>query len=201
MCWCFYLLFFPVQSLSCALKWSIDSISMEIMPKFWTDKRSHCEITMLLHMVRISNAFVRYHSFLICISAHSSVFFYSIASISFLCGYSFWIVHFYLREKKTVAILTFEFFVFVIRFAWKVWWLVTNHKKCVYTRKIEIYRKLIAIWQRTLLFKLRHKVHFNKMPAGNVRLNWMAFSWRTKFHSQFSFARIISTVRSVFILT
>lgn len=178
--------FSSVQSLSCALKWSIDSISMQIMPKFWADKRSHCEIAMLcyLHMVRIFNAFVRYHSFLICISAHLSVFFL------FNCIYFFfmWVLFLdcsflFAREKKTVAILTFELFFCCYSFCMKI--VVAGdepHKKCVYTRKIEIYRKLIAIWQRTLLFKLRHKVHFNEMPAGNVRLNWMAFSWRTKFH-------------------
>lgn len=141
----FLLAFFPVQSLSCALKWSIDSISMEIMPKFWTDKRSHCEIAMLLHMVRISNAFVRYHSFLICISAHLSVFFIQLHLFLFYVGTLFGLFIF-ICEKKNCCDFDIWIFCFVIRFAWKVWWLVTNHKKCVYTRKIEIYRKLIAIW-------------------------------------------------------
>lgn len=79
--------------------------------------------------------FRRFCSLSLVLDMHFSSFkrfFYSIASISFLCGYFFWIVHFYLRGKKTVAILTFEFFVFVIRFAWKVWWLVTNHIRNVY---------------------------------------------------------------------
>lgn len=111
-------------------------------------------------------------------SSFKRCFFYSIASISFLCGYSFWIVHFYLREKKNGC----DFDIWIIFLLLFVLAGDEPHKKCVYTRKIEIYRKLIAIWQRTLLFKLRHKVHFNEMPAGNVRLNWMAFSWRTKFH-------------------
>lgn len=178
--------FSSVQSLSCALKWSIDSISMQIMPKFWADKRSHCEIAMLcyLHMVRIFNAFVRYHSFLICISAHLSVvFFIQLHLFFFYVGTLFGLFIFICERKKTVAILTFELFFCCYSFCMKS--VVAGdepHKKCVYTRKIEIYRKLIAIWQRTLLFKLRHKVHFNEMPAGNGRLNWMAFSWRTKFH-------------------
>lgn len=130
--------FSSVQSLSCALKWSIDSISMQIMLKFWADKRSHCEIAMLcyLHMVRIFNAFVRYHSFLICISAHLSVvFFIQLHLFLFYVGTLFGLFIFICERKKTVAILTFEFFflLFVLHEKCGGWWR-TAQEMCIYQK-------------------------------------------------------------------
>lgn len=123
----FLLAFFSVQSLSCALKWSIDSISMEIMPKFWTDKRSHCEIAMLLHMVRIFNAFVRYHSFLICISANLSVFFIQLHLFLFYVGTFFRLFIFICEEKKLLRFWHLNFLFCVLHEKCGGWWRTTRN--------------------------------------------------------------------------
>lgn len=80
--------------------------------------------------------FQRFCSLSLVLDMHFSsfrrVFFIQLHLFLFYVGTLFGLFIFICERKKTVAILTFEFFFFVIRFAWKVWWLVTNHIRNVY---------------------------------------------------------------------
>lgn len=146
MCWCFFLLFFCTISFSrfkVVHRFNINANNTKVLSR-QTIALWNSYALLFTH----GSHFQRFCSLSLVLDMHFSSFkrFFLIQLHLFLffVGTLFGLFIFICEKKKLLRFWHLNFFCF--SFCMKsVVAVVTNHKKCVYTRKIEIYRKLIAI--------------------------------------------------------